>query len=106
MADLKGGHIYVCGCGTCQEAYDTAWKVYSQAIEHNCPNWYLAVTIAHNQILELLLQSFPRLEECGAEVQFAYDHNADESVRRFNEVLNKDIERKGYLRNAEKPSRS
>lgn len=36
----------VCHCGTCQEALDTAFRIFKQTLEHQCPAWQLQVAMA------------------------------------------------------------
>lgn len=36
----------VCHCGTCQEALDTAFRIFKQTLEHQCPTWQLQVAMA------------------------------------------------------------
>jgi hypothetical protein len=35
--------IIVCGCGTCQDAYEAALRIAEQTLEHDCGLWLFAV---------------------------------------------------------------
>lgn len=59
MAPSNPLHDPLCQCGSCEEAFDAALKTMEQLLTHQCPAWFIAVTLAQWRVAEMLIELNP-----------------------------------------------